>query len=91
MCDPSLNVLSYWALVSDDVLSGGESSGLLVTGSVDVASTLFVDLRVFTVGRAAILLMYSVVAEKVDPGIFDVRTKFSSSLMPVLSECCSQI
>ncbi len=55
-----------------------------VGGSVETVSIRLVGLRVLTVGRAAILLMYFVVAENVDPGILDVRTKFSSSSMPVL-------
>ena len=76
---------SFLGEVGFEVEGGGFGGGRVVASFVvAIASALLVRLRVLTVGRKAIRLMYSVVAVKVDPGIFEVRTKFSSSLMLVL-------
>ena len=71
--------------IEGEGLGGGFGGGRVVASLlVAIVSALLVRLRVLTVGRKAIRLMYSIVAVKVDPGIFEVRTKFSSSSMPVL-------
>ena len=49
-----------------------------------VVANAVVGLRVRIVGRNAILLVYSVVAEKEDSGTLEVKMKFSSSSMVVL-------
>ena len=75
-------------LDSGDPDSGGsgglESSELSALSVVVTANIRLAGLRVFTVGRTAILLMDMVVAENADPGAFEVITKFSSSSMLVL-------